>query len=235
MTAPAGPLVSVIVPTYQRRYCVMEAVGSVLAQSHEAVECIVVDDGSTDGSFEAVESQWAGDARVRMWAQPHGGVSAARNRGLREARGEYVTFLDSDDLMPEARVSRQLELLAELSCDGVLGRAESSLMPGAEPPAWFTSRPDWRQGPCWMSLLIATAALRAAGGFDETLALAEDADLMVRLYGAGLDIRNVDELFVRRRLFGDNLTQAVAGSSSALHDAVRRQLARRRAAARRSD
>lgn len=221
-------LVSVIVPVYERRYCVLDAVDSVLAQTHQRVECIVVDDGSTDGGLDAVGSRWAGDGRVRTFAQRHAGVSAARNRGLRESRGQYVTFLDSDDLMPPTRLSRQLELLAELSCQGVIGHAEASLMPGAPPPAWFISRPDWRRGPCWMSLLIATAAVRAVGGFDETLHLAEDADLMVRLYGAGVNIRAVEETFLQRRLFGDNLTSAVDGITSALHDAIRRHLARRR-------
>ena len=224
-------LVSVIVPVYQRRYCVAEAVASVLAQTHRRVECVVVDDGSTDGSLGAVEARWAGDPRLRTLAQRHGGVSAARNRGLDQAGGEYVTFLDSDDLMPPARVTRQLDLLAELSCDGVFGNAETSLMPGVAPPAWFTTRPEWRRGPCWMTLLVAAGAIRATGGFDETLSLGEDADLMVRLRMAGSDIRAVDETFVQRRLLGDNLTYAIDGRTSALRDAIRRQVARRRAAA----
>ena len=224
-------LVSVIVPVYQRRQCAAEAVASVLSQTHRRVECVVVDDGSTDGSLDAVEARCAGDPRLRTFAAPHRGVSAARNRGLAEARGAYVTFLDSDDLMPPARVTRQLDLLAELSCDGVFGNAETSLTPGVAPPAWFTARPEWRRGPCWMTLLVATEAVRAAAGFDETLSLGEDADLMVRLRIAGSDIRAVDETFVQRRLLGDNLTYAIDGRTSALRDAIRRQVARRRAAA----
>jgi glycosyltransferase involved in cell wall biosynthesis len=224
-------LVSVIVPVYQRRHRVKDAVASVLEQTHSSVECIVVDDGSTDGSLDAVGSRYGDEPRVRAFTVPHRGVSAARNSGIREAQGQHVTFLDSDDLMPPARIGRQLELLAELSCDGVFGTAESSVMPGAAPPAWFTSRPDWRRGACWMSLLVATAQVRAVGGFDENLQLGEDADLLVRLRGAGSDIRAVDEVFLQRRLFGDNLTSAMDGRTSALRDAIRRELARKRTTA----
>ncbi len=231
MSGAGDRLVSVIVPAYDRRYCVMDAVGSVLAQTYRHVECIVVDDGSVDGTFETVAAAGAGDRRVRVFAQGHAGVSAARNRGLREARGEYVTFLDSDDLMPPTRVQRQVELLAELACGGVFGRFESFVMEGATPPAWMATRPEWCRGHAWTSLLTATARVRAVGGFDETLLMGEDADLLVRLREAGVDFRAIDELFVVRRFFGDNLTYGMRDNDSALRDAIRRRMTRRRAAA----
>ena len=176
-------LVSVIVPVYERRHCVMEAVESVLAQTHRDVECIVVDDGSSDGAFDAVEAAYADDARVRVFEQPHQGVSAARNLGLREARGEYVTFLDSDDLMPESRITRQVELLTERACDAVLGKAASYAMPGVDAPAWIHARPEWVNGYAWITVLVALRHVRSVGGFDEALHKAEDIDLLVKLRG----------------------------------------------------
>jgi glycosyltransferase involved in cell wall biosynthesis len=87
--------VSAIIPTYNRLAYIRRAVDSILAQTVPVDEIIVVDDGSTDGTAEAVE-QWFGD-RVRLIRQENTGVSGARRRGIREARGEWIAFLDSDD------------------------------------------------------------------------------------------------------------------------------------------
>ena len=223
-----APVVSVIVPVRNRRHCVMDGIGSVLAQTWPHVECIVVDDGSEDGTVDAVTAATAGDWRVRVFAQTHRGVSAARNRGLREAGGDYVTFLDSDDLMPPARIGRQLELLAAHPADAVLGKGESVVMPGVAPPVWVTTRPGWASGPCWMTLLAPTARIRAVGGFDEGLRSGEDADLMVKLRHAGVSLLAVDDTFVIRRIFGDNLTYFFDERTSTLREAIRRHLPSRR-------
>jgi glycosyltransferase involved in cell wall biosynthesis len=93
------PRVSVVIPSYNRREFLLEAVDSVLAQTYRNWELIVVDDGSTDGTGEALRQY---DGRVRYIHQPNQGVSAARNRGLELAEGEFIAFLDSDDLwLPE--------------------------------------------------------------------------------------------------------------------------------------
>ena len=89
-------LVSVIMPAYNREATIGAAVRSVLAQSHDRFELIVVDDGSTDGTTTILES-FLGDARVRLVRGAHGGVSAARNLGLEQARGEVIAYLDSDN------------------------------------------------------------------------------------------------------------------------------------------
>lgn len=92
------PLVSVILPVYNRADSVERAVASIRAQAVDDLEIVCVDDGSTDGSGERVA---AADPRVVLIRQPNGGVAAARNAGLRAARGELVAFLDSDDAWPD--------------------------------------------------------------------------------------------------------------------------------------
>jgi len=87
--------VSVIIPTYNRRELVQRALRSVLAQTRRVDEVIVVDDGSTDGTGEALAAAF-GD-RIVYLRQSNAGVSAARNRGLALARGRYLALLDSDD------------------------------------------------------------------------------------------------------------------------------------------
>ena len=221
----ASPLVSVIVPVYERGYCVMDAVHSILDQTHSDLECIVVDDGSTDDSYERVAAASADEPRIRAFSQPHAGVSAARNFGLREARGTYVTFLDSDDLMVADRIRRQLEILAEQSCDAVIGRCEVFAVAGASLPSWLTPNEYYMT-----SMLLELRHVRRVGGFDETLVVGEDVDLLVRLRGAGLRLNTADETFTVRRYFGDNLTYTIDESMSALRDSIRRHIARRRAA-----
>lgn len=87
--------VSAVIPTYNRRKYIRRSIDSVLAQTVPVDEIVVVDDGSTDGTAEAVE-EWYG-SRVRVVRQANSGVSGARRRGIQEAQGEWVAFLDSDD------------------------------------------------------------------------------------------------------------------------------------------
>lgn len=93
--ADATPRFTVVIPTYNRRDAVLEAVRSALDQNIRDIEVIVVDDGSSDGTASAVAA--LGDERVHVIVQPNAGGAAARNRGIAFGRGRYVAFLDSDD------------------------------------------------------------------------------------------------------------------------------------------
>lgn len=94
-----APLISIIVPVYQVKEYIGECVESLLAQTYEDLEIILVDDGSTDGSGEICDRYAAGDDRIRVVHQENQGPSAARNAGLDCAGGEYIAFVDSDDVV----------------------------------------------------------------------------------------------------------------------------------------
>jgi glycosyltransferase involved in cell wall biosynthesis len=106
------PLVSVIIPAYNAEKYIGEAVRSVVMQAFADIEIIVVDDGSTDGTVEAVRP-YTDNVAVRIIRQDNSGPSKARNKGIRAARGEYCAFLDSDDLMMPDRLRLQADLLKE--------------------------------------------------------------------------------------------------------------------------
>ena len=223
------PLVSVIIPVLNRAYCVADAVRSVLDQSHPFIECIVVDDGSTDETAQVLHDEFARTSRVRVFAREHAGISGARNFALAHASGPFVTFLDSDDLMTSTRVERQLAVLDDESIEGVIGRQELVLL-GDAWPEWLERRPEPWNEYYHMSMLVRTERVRDIGGFDETLDFGEDIDLAVRLVASGVRIVQLDEVIVTRRYFGDNATYRMRSvDHGALIKAVRRHLARQRA------
>ena len=102
-------LVSVIIPLYNRQDTIQRAVDSVLSQSYSNIEVLVVDDGSTDHSIEMLE-KYHNDNRVRIFCQEYNqGANAARNRGIREAKGDYIAFHDSDDEWLPDKLEKQIK------------------------------------------------------------------------------------------------------------------------------
>lgn len=106
-----SPLVSVIIPTFNGQRFLLSAVQSVLQQTFEHCEIIIVDDGSTDGSHELIERCLQLDSRIRCIRKNNGGLSSARNAGLDASKGEYVAFLDDDDFWHFSKLQKHIEHL----------------------------------------------------------------------------------------------------------------------------
>jgi glycosyltransferase involved in cell wall biosynthesis len=198
------PLATIVVPAYNAEATLLATLESALAQEYERVEVLVVDDGSTDGTA-AITASLEG---VRCVRQENAGPSAARNRGIAEAEGEFVAFLDADDLAPPDKLSIQVGyLLNHPEVDCVLGRQEVELEEGGA-PSWIGRDPvhgDFAGVPL-MSLVARRETLRELGGFDESLRIAEDRDLLVRMRERGLKIEFLPEIVLRRRFHGRNLS-----------------------------
>ena len=113
-------LVSAIVPTYNRAYCVTRAIDSVLAQTYANVEVVVIDDGSTDNTADVIHERFCQQPRVRYLRQQNGGVSAARNTGLRHARGEFLALCDSDDYWHPWKLAAQVAALNQFPDVGLV-------------------------------------------------------------------------------------------------------------------
>lgn len=107
------PLVSVIIPTHNSALFINETISSVLSQSNPDFEIIVVDDASADNTLKLVQSLADKDSRIRYFKQEKGGVSVARNRGIKESMGGYIAFIDHDDLWVPQKLEKQLKLFRE--------------------------------------------------------------------------------------------------------------------------
>jgi len=183
-----APTVSVVIPTYRHRDYVLETLRSVFAQSFTDYEVIVVNDGSDDGTEEVLRPL-ATASRIAYFEQSNSGQAAARNHGLARARGEFIAFLDDDDLWPEDKLQWQTDVLRAQTNIGIVGGNVAEV--GCENP-WLPQRTaicepsldDLYRGLTMTSpgqSLIRTQLLREYGGFDERLAGADDYDMWLRL------------------------------------------------------
>ena len=182
------PVVSVVIPTYNRVNYVLQTLDSVFAQTFTDFEIIVVNDGSSDDTAARLRPL-AETGRIRYLEQPNAGHAAARNRGLAEVRGEFVAFLDDDDLWPLDKLAWQVAILREEpGVDVVYGQrtimdGDGEPHPGEHAPegevlAQFASQ-GWIQSPG--QVLIRRTALTRTGGFDPAFWGTEDWDLWLRL------------------------------------------------------
>ncbi|MDT0643048.1 glycosyltransferase [Zunongwangia sp. F363] len=104
------PLISIILPVYNRERYVADAIESILKQTYENFELIIIDDGSTDDSIEFIEKY--DDSRIKLFQLPFNqGLSTARNRGIENSKGKYIAFMDSDDISHPQRLVKQIEIL----------------------------------------------------------------------------------------------------------------------------
>jgi len=189
------PRVSVILPTHDRRKLVVEAIESVRAQTYRDFELLVVDDGSTDGTAEMVRQRYESEPRLRLLRQEqNSGVSSARNRGVEQAEGELVGFLDSDDLYLPRNLEAQVAALDArpdshlVVCDaraegGALNAPTVFAQPHRQPATSLEAmfRGAWALPSCMLLRREPATRLR----FDPAYAFGEDTDFLFRFFRAG--------------------------------------------------
>jgi glycosyltransferase involved in cell wall biosynthesis len=186
--------VSVVIPTYNRKRVLPEAIASVQAQSFRDLEILVCDDGSTDESRAAVEALMRGDPRIRWIEGAHSGYpGAVRNRGIRAAKGEWIAFQDSDDLWIPAKLDKQLAILQAAPEAQFIYSHAAALSPDGSTTRMTPFRIR-RQGRVFETFLMYSVVhtptvlvrrelLERVGYFDEgmKLRIGEDYELFLRL------------------------------------------------------
>lgn len=185
MQEPASDLVSVVIPVYNAEKYLEETLASVLAQTYPHIEIIAVDDGSKDRSIQILEQY---PDRIRVVRQANAGAAVARNRGVQEATGKWIAFLDADDLWTPDKIQRQLDA----SRGYVWSHTDSVFIGGVNDGRKDSDFTDKHQGHILEQLIcsnfIGTSTLMIqrqvfldAGGFDESLRSIQDWELWIRI------------------------------------------------------
>lgn len=205
------PKVSVIIPTYNRSQYLRNSIDSVLNQSYQDFELIVVDDGSTDDSKEVL-SKFNG--RIRYFYQENMGVSAARNKGIREAKGEYIAFLDSDDTWAPEKLEKQMLLFKnkpEVSLQYSFARYKDNDLnyDDIRPRHVSKNLQDFLYGDTVLptpTVILRKYCLDKVGLFDEDLYGIEDYDLWLRIVRE-FNIDFISEVLADVNICSDNLSK----------------------------
>jgi len=214
------PRVSIVIPVYNRATIAPDAVASAVAQTYPAVETIVVDDGSTDDLAAALAPF---EGHVRILRQANKGVSAARNAGIAAASGEYIHFLDSDDMLhPDCVADKMAAFRAVPDAEICTSYALAVDRDGVQ--RWFMGPPflnrktmspanDLLRAVCWAqpirmsTLMIARWRVAASGGFEEDLRQKEDTRFIFRLGLQHIKVAGWHRRLTLKRVFGDSLYQ----------------------------
>ena len=212
-----NPAVSIIIPAFNRAWCLGETLQSVLGQTFKNFEVIIVDDGSTDGTSDLLRQ--FPQVRVHRW-QDNRGVSAARNRGIEMARGEWICFLDSDDQWVKNKLQVQVDWMqAHPQClvcytDEIWIRKGVRVNPKNKHRKY--SGDIFRQ--CLplciispSSIMMRASVLETIGGFDTDLAACEDYDLWLRLASRYSVDFIPDKLIIKTGGHADQLSQKFRG------------------------
>lgn len=208
--ADATPLVTFAMSTYNRADLIGETIQSVLMQTMQDFELVIVDDGSTDNTKEIIDS--FNDPRIRYIYQENAGISAARNHIIRESKGLFTAVIDSDDLIHPRRLEWQLHALAQ-GLDGTVG-AFINFDNSTGVYKLFTSQNPTqnqlshnRSTPGHGTWLVRTSILKAIN-YDETLTSGVDHNIFLRLIRAGAKFQHIGKPVLLRRIHDGQITSA---------------------------
>ena len=219
------PLISVIVPAYNAEKYISEAIDSIIQQEYRPLEIIVVDDGSTDRTLESIYHY---DDQLRYFYQENQGPAVARNRGITESRGQFLAFLDSDDLWPSGKLENQaFYLFKESDLDVITGYTSV-----------FQSKDGISKGldilkDGILSVQLGSALFRKSvfdkvGLFDEELRYSEDQDWFLRAFEMGIRKEALEVTTLYHRRHENNMTDKAAAHGYQLTKVLKKSLDRRR-------
>jgi ADP-heptose:LPS heptosyltransferase/glycosyltransferase involved in cell wall biosynthesis/2-polyprenyl-3-methyl-5-hydroxy-6-metoxy-1,4-benzoquinol methylase len=224
------PLVSVIMPAYNAQPYIHTAVSSVLAQTHQNLELMIINDGSTDNT-EQIVGQF-NDPRIRLLNQSNAGPSAARNRGLQSSAGQFIVILDADDAMTPDFIAAHLQVF-ESHPDVDLIYCDDYLIDADGKPMRIIQRREYPNSNAVISDLfqsgfptvpfrtcIRRRVFETIGLYDENLHVGEDYDMIRRLLAAGLTVRHLDRALYMRRIVSDSQSRRLSSQKAQMHFGV---------------
>ena len=208
------PLISCIVPVFNGERYLGEALESILKQSYQSLQIIVVDDGSTDGTAAVIDHY---EEQVRFLRQPNAGTAVARNSGLNAAEGEFVAFLDADDLWHPEKLERQMaRFQARPELDYCVAHAQNFWVPELiEEERRFRDHRISKPLPGYATgtLLARHALFGTVGLFNPNIKHADDTEWFLRVSEHGAAMELLPDVLLYRRLHQTNLSRLRASNS----------------------
>lgn len=220
--------VSVVIPCYNTERYLAAAIESVLTQTLPPIQVIVVNDGSTDRSAEIADGF---SDRVIVLNRSNGGISAARNSGIRACDAPLLSFLDADDLWTETKLEQQVSMLNDDSgLDGVFAHAQQFISPelSEEESNSIAYRDSAMPARLASAMLVRRESFLRVGYFNEDLEIAETVDWLARADELGLQFNVLPDVMLRRRLHRTNSGVVKRNARSHYARALKAALDRRR-------
>jgi len=230
-------IVSIIIPVYNGEKTIRETIQSVLSQSFRNIEIIVINDGSTDSTVEIVKSIL--DSRLQIFSYPNAGLAASRNRGIKYCKGQFISFIDADDLWTVDKLACQYQALQThknaalaYSWTDYIDANGKFLKAGRRITAMgdaYSKLVLWNFLENGSNPLIRADVLNEVGGFDESLAAAEDWDMWLRLSAAGGEFVCVERVQILYRVSANSMSNNLKRQEAASLKVIERAFSHPRA------
>jgi glycosyltransferase involved in cell wall biosynthesis len=231
------PLVSVLIPVYNGTAFLADAIQSVRNQTCQNFEIIVVDDGSSDGSFALAQQLAATDLRIKVIRQKNGGTQSARNTAMQNSCGEWIALLDQDDVWLPRKLESQLALLASTPRPNLLFTNYVNWDGANDLSARYTRRNQFPEGDvgaeligsCLFgasSVMLPRHLAETLGGFDPAFHFSGDWDMWLRVAESGVWARGVWEPQMRYRLWPGNESKKILAITAETSDMLEKALTR---------
>ena len=219
--------ISVILPLYNGRRFFRQAIDSILAQTLAPIEIFVVDDGSTDDSTRELPIH----PSLRLIRQPNTGVASARNRGIKESRGNILAFLDQDDEWTHDKLEKQVRFLHDHTELGyVLAHQFIHLAPDIPKPSWLKAEQVNQPSAGYLpgTLVVHRETLNQVGLFNEAYRSGSDSEWFFRAKDMGISMEIMPDVLLHRTIHGKNQSYDTATANRELLRIVHQSLKNRR-------
>lgn len=212
-------LVSVIIPAYNAKDFIHETIESTLNQTHSNFELLIINDGSKDGTDKLIDEYALRDSRIRVIHKTNSGVSDTRNRGIQEAKGDIVFFLDADDVWNTNNIEKKIKYITTKNTDAVFSACEmideksvsfTTYLGGSEDLCledMLLSKGNYTTAPS--GIAIKKSVLNAVGGFDVNLSNNADQDFFIRILAAGYKIGYIPDALWKYRIHSGSMSKNV--------------------------
>ena len=216
------PLVSIIIPTYNRAEFLSKAIESALNQTYDNIEILVVDDGSTDNTKKVVQNLQKNNSNIRyFWQKNSGGAAKPKNKGIENTKGRYIAILDSDDEFLPTKIEKQLQTFKKSKSDKLMAVGTDAKeiykeknkirifhVPNYDNPLKELLKHDYMGS--GSAMMYKKELFHEIGMFDENLKSGQDAEMRLRIASSGYNFHFIHKPLFKYKIHKGNISQSIS-------------------------